>query len=320
MTEVEICPIVTFLQGKPGKTMKPYKLDLEDGEVLAIIGAKGSGKSTFCRMLTGNQESTENTFRDIYINENLANSPKSELSKKIYLFTVSCTEYLVPNLTVAENIFLGRQAKSPLSRINWNKLYSEAKDILEEMGISSIKFDDVCNNLSLLQKIMVVICRQYSRGIQYFIFDEITRDITLGEIETFFRILKNLKKLKKNIIFVPYLIEEITRVADKVSILYKGDFTSEAVKLSDISYERIINIMMGQEQCTNPFTDVFLEKYKITEREKEIIVLIANGFSNQDISDRLAISLGTVKNHIYNLFLKTKVKNRMELCNLFKIK
>ena len=132
--------------------------------------------------------------------------------------------------------------------------------------------------------------------------------------------MDQLKKAGKNIIYVPYRIEEIFRVVDKAAILYKWEITGSVNDLSSISYERIINVMMGQEQNSNPFTDLFVEKYHITEREKEIIILIANGFSNQDICERLDISVGTVKNHIYNLFQKTEVKNRMELCNLIRMK
>lgn len=298
--------------------MRPYKLTLNPGECLAVIGAIGSGKTTFCNMLV-NQLEDKKYLREIYINEQKIEFSDQKYKEEIVLFNIDTLANLVPGMTVAENIFLGRQSGSPLSRINWNKIYSETKDILNKLDIKSLHFDQKVEELSILEKILVVICREFSRGVKYFVFDEITRNIESSDFNKFFPVLERLKREQKNLIYVPYRIEEISQIADKVSILYKWDFTGEAVNLSEISYERIINIMMGQEQRTNPFTDAFLEKYRITEREKEIIILVANGFSNQEISERLSISLGTVKNHMYNLFQKTHVKNRMELCNLLKI-
>ncbi len=297
--------------------MLPIRINLNEGELLAIIGSKGAGKSTFLKVLLNINEDNE-YFRKIFINDEQINVKENELQK--FLIDFRATENLIPSLSVAENIFLGRQFTGSLGKINWNKLYFEAGEVLNELGITSINYDTPVKDLTLFQKLLVVIARVYSRKVNYFIFDEITHDLDKAEVFELYCIINKLKKLIKTIIYVPYRIEEISQIADKVAIFYKGDLACEILDMNNISYERIINIMMGQEKNSNPFTDLSIETFKITEREKEIILLVANGFSNTDISERLDISLGTVKNHIYNIFQKTNVKNRNELCNILKIR
>lgn len=297
--------------------MHAVRLNLEKGNLLAIIGSKGAGKSTFLKVLL-NLDGCDKYYRKIFINDEWINNTENDLPK--YLIDFKATEKLVPSLTVAENIFLGRQFTGHLGKINWNKLYFESSEILNALGIAKIQYDTVVKDLSLFQKLLVVLAKVYSKNVKYFIFDEITRELEKEEVFELYYTINKLKTLEKTIVYVPYRIEEISQIADKVAIFYKWDLACEVLDMKNVSYERIINIMMGQEKNTNPFTDLFLEKYKITEREKEIIILIANGYSNGDIGERLDISLGTVKNHVYNIFQKTDVKNRLELINLIKMR
>jgi ribose transport system ATP-binding protein len=303
--------------------MKPVNITLDPGEVLAVLGEKGSGKTTLCRLLV-NQPVDSDYYRKVYINNILVNPRQGDSKPEIPLvinwidmYTVS---KLVPELTVSENIFLGHQYTDRFGRIQWNKQHFHAKKILDELALSEITYDLKAKELTTLQKIQVMIARYYSRNTQYYIVDEISRQMSFSDLSPFYDILHLLKKLKKNIIYIPYQIQEITEIADKLAILYKWDISGPILDVSNISYEQIINTMMGNEQSTNPITDSFLEKYHITDREKEIILFVAGGFSNNEIAEKLGISLGTVKNHMYNIFQKVQVKNRMELCNFLMIK
>ncbi|MFW5807851.1 MAG: LuxR C-terminal-related transcriptional regulator [Spirochaetota bacterium] len=306
--------------------MKPLYLTLEPGEALAVIGEKGSGKTTLCRLLV-NEAVDDSLYRRIYINRTLVN-PRHSTSKKsggkqpfvINWIDVHTIDKLIPDLTVSENIFLGHQYTDRFGRIQWNKLHYAAKELLKELKLKSIPYDTRVKELTQLQKIQIMVARYYSRGTQFFIVDEMSRQMTFSDLSPFYNMLHHLKALKKNIIYIPYQIQEITEIADKLAILYKWDISGHIMDVSEISYERIINIMMGKEENTNPITDLFLEKYHITEREKEIILFVASGFSNHEIAEKLGISLGTVKNHLYNIFQKVHVKNRMELCNFLMIK
>lgn len=304
--------------------MKSLYLTLEPGEALAIVGEKGSGKTTLCRLLM-NECVVEDHYRRIYINKTCVNprdggKPGKKPPYIINWINVSVSDKLIPDLSVAENIFLGRQYTDSFGRIQWNKINVAARDLLQELDISDIPYDLPVKELSELQKIQVMVARYYSRGTQFFIIDEMSQKMRFSELAPFYETLHHLKSLKKNLIYIPYQIQEITEVADKLAILYKWDIAANNIDVNEISYERIINIMMGKEQNTNPITDLFLEKYHITEREKEIILFVADGLSNHDIGDKLGISLGTVKNHLYNIFQKVQVKNRMELINFLKIK
>ena len=131
--------------------MRPFRLELQPGESLAIIGAKGSGKSTFCKLFA-HQIENKDYIRPIYINEKIINNDDSAVPECSFLVTVESTGYLVPSLTVAENIFLGRQLTGSLGKINWNKIYSESQEILAKLEITDIRFDQEVKELSLIQK------------------------------------------------------------------------------------------------------------------------------------------------------------------------
>ncbi|HEY1406266.1 MAG TPA: ATP-binding cassette domain-containing protein [Spirochaetota bacterium] len=308
--------------GRPsaGDTASPEKhpilFDIAEGELTAIIGAKGAGKTTICKTLCG----IDNPYyRNVFIGEWHIN----ELDANTRLIPEYCyirdDEHMVSSLSVAENIFLRRLSRG-FGNVNWDKLYHEARECLEQIGITGIPFNARVGDLSKAEILLVSIARAYAEGAKVIAIDEIGCDFDPESLQLLFSVLRKMKEHMITIFYVPYRIEEISEVADRVAVLYRGEISGQVFHIEEVSYERIINIMMGQEHNANPFSDAFIEKYRITDREREIISMISNGFSNQFIAEKLDISLGTVKNHIYNVFQKTKVRNRVELCNLLKVR
>jgi len=292
----------------------PIQFDLAEGELTAIIGAKGAGKSTICKSLCGIQNPF---FRRIFIGSWCINEhdPKTRIVPD-YCY-IHDGEHVIESLSVAENIFIRRLSRT-FGNVNWDKLYHEARECLGQIGLTSIPFDAKISDLSRAEVILVTIARAYVEGAKVIALDEVAGKFDQDSLPILFDVLRKLKEHMITVFYVPYRIEEISEISDRVAVLYRGEISGKVFRIEEVSYEMIINIMMGQEQNTNPFTDVFIEKYRITDREREIIKMISNGFSNQFIAEKLDISLGTVKNHIYNIFQKTKVRNRVELCNLLK--
>lgn len=295
--------------GKP-----PLYLDLSEGELTAIIGAKGAGKTTICKSLCGINNPF---FRKVYIGDWCINEhdPKNKIIPD-YCY-IHDGEHVIASLSVAENILIRRLSRI-FGNVNWEKLYHDTKECLEQIGLSTIRFDAKIKDLSPAEVILVTIARAYAEGAKVIVLDEVSHRFDQETLPLLFGVLRKLKEHMITVFYVPYQIEEISEISDRVAVLYRGEISGKLFRIEEVSYERIINIMMGQEQKTNPFSDVFIEKYRITDREREIIAMIANGFSNQFIAEKLDISLGTVKNHIYNIFQKTRVRNRVELCNLLK--
>jgi ABC-type sugar transport system ATPase subunit len=295
--------------------LRSIYLNMNQGDHVAILGAKGAGKSTFCQNLCGYPGPYS---RKVYINEVWINQPNPAASCHDLRLITPLDTILISSLTVAENLFMGKGSR--LGMVNWNKLNAEARNCLSKLGIETISFEARVAELQTWEKILIRIARSYLSDTPFIVLDEVSTLFPDNHIEQLFVVIRNLKTLGVSVFYIPYRIEEISEIADKVAILYKGEISGGLYDLKDVSYERIINIMMGQDLTINPFTDYFIEKYRITDREKEIISMIGNGFSNQFIAEKLELSLGTVKNHIYNIFQKTHVRNRIELCNLLRLK
>lgn len=294
-------------------------LEVNPSEILALVGMKGSGKANFIKILSG-EEVDKGDHGTIFFNNKLIKFPHTLQDDKSSLVIISRASYLVPNLSVAENIYLGRHFTGVLGQINWNKLFAATTDLFKEFGIDYISPNSLIEELTPFQQLVVKLLKAITTEARIIILDEVTVDLSENsETLLFFGLLKKLKTKEYSIIYIPFKIEEIIDLADKIAILHDGHMVGEICPLKELSFDEIVNRMMGRSEISNPLADSFLERFNITEKEKTIIAYIAKGYSNQEISNKLGITLGTVKNHIYNIFQKTDVKNRMELCNILKL-
>ena len=288
--------------------MNKMRLNINSGSIVSIVGQKGSGKSTFCALLSESGEVSQ--F------ELLVNDKRDSTERKVC--NISDFSRLAPNLSVAENIYLEHYKRKLIFGIDWNRIYAETSDLLLSLQITNITPESSTESATMLQKSCIQILKGLVSGCSFFIADEITKDLSVAEKNEFFVLLRKLKDKGKIIFFIPYLVEEISEISDHVIVLFKGTIVGQPLDIKESSYERILNMMMGHDGNNGIINQAFLEKYNITEREKEIILYISGGLSNQEISDKLDISLGTVKNHVFNIFQKTHAKSRIELCNLLK--
>ena len=289
-------------------------LDVAPGELVAVIGAKGAGKSSFCANLCGIRSPY---YRKVCIGDTLINPMQKPdvISDPRMIF--SSDRILIQSLTVAENICMG---KSTGRMFNWNRINADAKEALSKIGVDTISFEAKADDLPPWQKVLVRLARAVADNAGIIILDEVAVNFDTVTLPVLFDAIRRIKEMKIIVFYVPYRIEEIAEIAEKVAIIYRGSNSGELLSLKNVSYEQIINRMMGQDHPETPIPDYFMEKFRITDREKEIILLISNGYSNQYIAGHFDLSIGTVKNHIYNIFQKTHVKNRVELCNLLRVK
>ncbi len=299
--------------------MQAIHIEIEAGKALAVIGAKASGKTTLCRLLASLP--VEKDFRRaVFLNGmQLSDKVRGKNNGTPVLVDIDGAGRLIPGLSVAENIFLDRQCTDSLGRINWSQLFSETANIFAKLGIKDLLPDSQAAGLSLHQKIEVLLCQLFARNTRLYIIDEITKYISVTESAALLGAIASLKSLGASVIFIPYRIEELACFTDTVAILHRGEINGPILNFASVSYEHIINVMMGREQDDSAVAGRFISRFSATEREMEVVMYAAKGLSNEDIAERLCISVGTVKNHVYNLFQKTGVKNRVELCNLIKL-
>jgi ABC-type sugar transport system ATPase subunit len=152
---------------------------------------------------------------------------------------------LAPHLTVAENIYLGREPRLPFGFVNRKKMLSDARKLIAEHHFP-LQAEWRVDKLSPAGKQLVEICRAIAHGSSLLIFDEPTSSLSESETHEVFRIVKSLREHKMGVIYITHRLEELRAVGDRVTILRDGD-TVHTASLKEISNERIIQHMVGRE-------------------------------------------------------------------------
>lgn len=226
----------------PGvKALKNVNFELRKGEVHALAGENGAGKSTLIKILSGvyGKDSGKIYFegREVEIN-----SPKE--AQELGISVIHQELNLCLHLTVAQNIFLGREfIKNKI--IDEKKQNEEARKILEKLNVS-IDPTEYVKNLSVSQQQMVEIAKAISMEAKVIIMDEPTSAISEGETEELFKVIEELKKQGKAIIYISHRLEELNRIVDRITILRDGEHIITA-NFKDLTIDDIIRYMVGRK-------------------------------------------------------------------------
>jgi simple sugar transport system ATP-binding protein len=190
---------------------------LRKGEIHGLMGENGAGKSTLIKVLTGVERQNAGTIL-LEGKEILAKSPLH--AQTLGISTVYQEINLCPNLSVAENILLGREPKA-LGSINWPKLNQRARQILQQLEIAI----DVTNNLDMypvaIQQ-MVAIARALEISAKILILDEPTSSLDANETAKLFAVMRQLKAAGLGIIFITHFLDQMYEITDRVTILRNG--------------------------------------------------------------------------------------------------
>jgi len=227
----------------PGvKALDDVSFFLEAGEVMALLGENGAGKSTLMKILSGIYK------RDGGEIEVLGQSiPEAFTPKKAQEMGVSIIHQelnMCSHLTVAENIFLGREIVRG-GRLAQKEMNAEAQRILHDLRVDILP-TTVISELPVSKQQMVEIAKALSTNAKILIMDEPTSALTSKEIDELFRIIRTLKELGKGIVYISHRLEELSHIADRVTIMRDG----KLILVSDfekISMMEIIRNMVGRE-------------------------------------------------------------------------
>ncbi len=228
----------------PGvKALKDVSFNLKKGEVHSLMGENGAGKSTLVKVLTGVYQKTNGTIEF----EGRQIAPKTPLeSQQIGISTVYQEVNLCANLTVAENIYIGREPRGKLGQIDWSTMNANAKKLLlEELGID-IDVTKVLNFYPVAMQQMIAIARAIDTKCRILILDEPTSSLSDKETERLFAIMRKLKAQGISIIFISHFLEQIYTICDRVTILRDGEYVGE-YDLKDLPRIQLISKMMGKE-------------------------------------------------------------------------
>ena len=218
------------------------QLTVGKGEVHALLGENGAGKSTLLKALSGAQPQTSGEI--IFNGETLSinDSPFDRQLKGIV--TIYQEFNLLPNMTVAENFFLGREPTKGLF-VNEAAVNEEAQIVLDNLNLN-IKPDTQVSRLSVAQQQMVEIARAMTLNAKLIIMDEPSAALSDKEVETLHNIVRDLKKRGISVIYVTHRLNEVFALCDRFTVFQDGRYSGEG-KVEGTTVDDIIRMMVGRE-------------------------------------------------------------------------
>ena len=208
---------------------------------MALMGENGAGKSTLMKVLTGIYSKDAGTIE--YLGQQVMfKGPKNSQEAGISIIHQELN--LVGNLTIAENIFLGREFTTPFGSIDWKKMHAEADKLLARLNVPHSSHQ-LCSELSIGEQQMVEIAKALSFESKVIIMDEPTDALTDTETEALFNVIRELKAEKRGIVYISHRIKEIFEICDDVTVLRDGQFIGE-VAVAELTEDRLIEMMVGR--------------------------------------------------------------------------
>jgi ribose transport system ATP-binding protein len=216
-------------------------MDLRPGEVHALIGENGAGKSTFMKVLAGFHQPTKGRIK-LYGKE-ITLPPNGE-AEGLGVVLIHQELNLAEQMTVEENVFLGREV-SRFGILDRARMREVVQGYLDQVGLSISPTDRV-SDLSIAQKQMVEIVKAISRNARVLIMDEPTAVLTEVETEMFFQQVRKLKESGVSIMFVSHKLAEVEAISDRITVLRDGHWITTAAA-SDLNTETMAQLMVGRE-------------------------------------------------------------------------
>ncbi|MFR0654949.1 ribose ABC transporter ATP-binding protein RbsA [Pantoea sp. SIMBA_079] len=227
----------------PGvKALNGASLAVYPGRVMALVGENGAGKSTMMKVLTGIYTMDAGSLQ--WLGEPVAFSgPKASQEAGIGIIHQELN--LIPQLSVAENIFLGREFINRFGRIDWKKMHREAEALLKRLNLRFSSYKLV-GDLSIGDQQMVEIAKVLSFESRVIIMDEPTDALTDTETLSLFHVINELKAQGCGIVYISHRMKEIFEICDDVTVFRDGQFIAERA-VSDLSEEQLIEMMVGRK-------------------------------------------------------------------------
>ena len=226
----------------PGvKALQNVDFTLREGEIHALMGENGAGKSTLVKCLTGVYIKDQGEIRIKGYDKPVAiKSPQD--AQNMGISTVYQEITLCPNLTVAENIYIGR---GKYNFINWREQKKNADELLKKLDIPA-KATQQLGTCSLAVQQMVAIARAVDMDCKVLILDEPTSSLDEHEVEQLFKLMRDLKAKGVGIIFITHFLEQVYEVCDKITVLRNGEFIGE-YEIKDLPKLDLISAMLGKD-------------------------------------------------------------------------
>jgi ribose transport system ATP-binding protein len=228
----------------PGvQALSNVHLDLSGGEVHAVVGENGAGKSTLMKILAGIYRQDAGA---VYLDGRPVEIDSPHTAQALGISIIHQELSLMPDLTIAENIYIGRERRRALGFFVDNKdLNQRASELFDHLGISLDPRTKV-GNLLVAQQQVVEIAKALSFDARILIMDEPTAALTESETETLFGLIRDFKKRGTGIIYISHRLEELKAISDRVTVLRDGEYV-DTMPTRDVDLRRVISLMVGRE-------------------------------------------------------------------------
>ncbi|WP_319416632.1 sugar ABC transporter ATP-binding protein [Marispirochaeta aestuarii] len=231
--------------------LKDVSLQLRAGEVHALLGENGAGKSTLIKILGGIYARDAG---EIVIDGKVVHIDSVHDAQKYGISVIHQELVLVPHMTVAENIYLGREPLKSGRFVDFKKMHDDAKKLLDSFELD-IRPEEEISELTIAQQQMVEIIKALSFNAKILVMDEPTSSLSEKDVDFLFENIRKLKKAQVGIIYISHRMSELKQIADRITVIRDGEYIgTKDTKTTD--NDELIAMMVGR-QLTNYYTRTF---------------------------------------------------------------
>ncbi len=257
----------------PGvKALDNVDFTLRKGEIHALMGENGAGKSTLIKCLTGINDFEAGEIHIEGVDGPVRNHSTRD-AQNVGISTVYQEVNLCPNLSVAENLFIGREPLTKLHTVDRKSYNKRSQKIMDELGIS-VDVTQNLENYSLAIQQMVAIARAVDMECKVLILDEPTSSLDDEEVEKLFVLMRRLKEKGVGIVFVTHFLEQVYAVCDRITVLRNGKYVGE-YPIAELPRVKLVAAMMGKD-----LDDLAEIKKEQKDFSKEAMEISAKGLSH----------------------------------------
>ena len=257
----------------PGvKALDNVAFMLRKGEIHALMGENGAGKSTLIKCLTGINDFESGEIHIDGIDGPVRNHSTRD-AQNVGISTVYQEVNLCPNLSVAENLFIGREPLTKLHTVDRKSYNKRSQKIMDDLGIS-VDVTQNLENYSLAIQQMVAIARAVDMECKVLILDEPTSSLDDEEVEKLFTLMRRLRDQGVGIVFVTHFLEQVYAVCDRITVLRNGKYVGE-YPIADLPRVKLVAAMMGKD-----LDDLAEIKKEQKDYSKEPLEISAKGLSH----------------------------------------
>lgn len=226
----------------PGvKALDDVHLEVYEGEVLALCGENGAGKSTLMKIIAG---AIPYTSGKILLNQKEVRFHSTHDANAHGIAMVYQEFNMIPELSIAENMYLGRLPKNKWQKVDWNQLYQDAEANLKKLNLH-FNVRKKVKHITVAEAQMVEIAKCLTLGSQVIIMDEPTAALAEEEIKVLFALIEDLKQHNIAVIYISHRMDEIFQISDRITVFRDGKYIdTKSVKETD--YETIVSMMVGR--------------------------------------------------------------------------